>query len=235
MKSDWSRIEIDNGIPRLRANGVALDLIVEALAAGQDLVAVTTAFAVTPADLIATLGYHALGPEGSEGLSLVTEGPKDARLRQALTEPAWAQILPGVPRPKRLALASGLLQVFDEWNSSHEAAQEADDLGERSYSAYWHAIAHRREPDAGNASYWFRRVGRHPVQGLLARASVPLLERHGDSTVSGKMPKGEWNPFAMIELCGDGRPPANVVALARTLQRLEMKLLLEATAEACTS
>ncbi len=34
----------------------------------------------------------------------------------------------------------------------------------------WHAILHRQEPDAGNAAYWFRQAGPHPVVwGAVAR------------------------------------------------------------------
>ena len=86
-----------------------------------------------------------LGP-GSSGCCRSRRGPRSSR---------------GPSDGLRLALAAGLLQIHDFWDASHEAAQEADDLGERDFSAYWHGIAHRREPDAGNASYWFRRVGRH--------------------------------------------------------------------------
>ena len=86
-------------------------------------------------------------------------------------------MFPSVPHPKRLALAAGLLQMHDFWDASHDAAQQADDRGERGTSAYWHGIAHRREPDASNAAYWFRRVGRHAVFVPLAEAARPLFER----------------------------------------------------------
>ena len=75
--------------------------------------------------------------------------------------PPGSRCFPGTPHRPRLALAAGLLQIHDFWDASHDAAQRADDQGEREFSAYWHGIAHRREPDAGNAAYWFRRVGRH--------------------------------------------------------------------------
>src|SRR4051794_21976116 len=54
---------------------------------------------------------------------------------------------------------SGLLLMMGGWQQSHEVAQE---IGRREGS-YWHAITHRIEPDMGNAGYWFRRVGSHPI------------------------------------------------------------------------
>ncbi len=127
-----------------------------------------------------------------------------------------------------------MFQVHDFWDASHEAAQEADDLGERSSSAYWHGIAHRREPDSGNASYWFRRVGgRHPLFGPLAAAVRHRLEEHGDPSLTARLiPGGAWDPFAFIALCADGRPGPQVAGLALDLQRLEMRALLGATAAA---
>ncbi len=118
-------------------------------------------------------------------------------------------MFPRAPRTGRLNLAAGLLLIHDFWDASHEAAQEADDLGERDFSAYWHGIAHRREPDAGNANYWFRRVGRHPVFSSLAEEARPLLEEHGDAQLTSRLASGGWNASAMIDLCtqaGAGTP-----------------------------
>jgi hypothetical protein len=44
---------------------------------------------------------------------------------------------------------------------------------------------HRQEPDAGNAAYWFRPVGAHPIFPALARAA-------------GR--EGRWDPFAFIDM-----------------------------------
>ncbi len=142
-------------------------------------------------------------------------------------------VFPGAPHRARLCLAAGLLQIHDFWDASHEAAQQADDQGEQACSAYWHGIAHRREPDAANAAYWFRRVGKHSIFKPLAEEARPFLDRHGDSQIAGRLlPGGIWNATAMIDLCTQARPGTPNEALARRLQRLEMWLLLEATYEA---
>jgi hypothetical protein len=183
-----------------------------------------------PVHWIAALAWSALGEDDSPGPPLVHAAPPRPRLAQALSESSLAALLSGAPVGARLALQAGLLQIHDFWEESHAAAQRADDLGERDFSAYWHGIAHRREPDAGNATYWFRRVGVHPVFTSLAAEALPWVDEHkGASLAPGLISDRRWNPFAMIDLCTKARPGSPAETLARRLQRLEMWLLLEAT------
>src|ERR1041384_6128485 len=60
-----------------------------------------------------------------------------------------------LPEPAR----AGLYLYFGFWDEAHEVAQSI----ENQEGSYWHAIVHRQEPDAGNASYWFGQVGSHPI------------------------------------------------------------------------
>jgi hypothetical protein len=151
-------------------------------------------------------------------------------LRDALAETALAGLIPGADRPGLLTLSAGLLLIHDFWDESHEAAQRADDLGERGFSAYWHAIAHRREPDPGNAGYWFRRIGNHPIfPRLAAYAKARLGESPGPGTAVRLVQSGRWDPSAMTAFCANARPGTPAESLALDLQREEMRLLLEAT------
>lgn len=63
----------------------------------------------------------------------------------------------------RLAHAALWLRYdfFEESHAVFQAIATAE-------GSYWHAILHRREPDAANARYWLRRVGRHPVLAEMA-------------------------------------------------------------------
>ncbi|WP_165073910.1 hypothetical protein [Paludisphaera rhizosphaerae] len=185
-------------------------------------------FAGRPLDFVAAVALEALGDDESLGPKLVQARPERPKLVAAVSEPALAGLFPKASRPTRLALSAGLLQILNAWDASHEAAQEAEDLGERRFSAYWHGVAHRREPDAGNASYWFRRVGRHPLFPTLAESAEPLLTEGTRRVVAG----GSWDPFAMIDVCTRSRPGTDDERAARRLQRLEMAILLKATAEA---
>ena len=52
-----------------------------------------------------------------------------------------------------------------DWNKAHTLIQDVDDA-----TASWiHAYLHRKEGDAGNADYWYRRAGKK-------RPSVSLKE-----------------------------------------------------------
>jgi len=226
------RLAVEQGQASLRSDRAAVSPIIGELEAGAAPGKLIGRGAREPVDLIAALAQSALGDDDSLGPGLVHEKPARPRLAHALSETALATLLPGGSHGARLALAAGLLQVHDFWDASHDAAQRADELGERGFSAYWHGVAHRREPDAGNAAYWFCRVGRHPVFTALAASARTWLDEHGDSALTGRLiAGGGWNAFAMIDLCSGARPGTPGESLARRLQRLEMWLLLEATFE----
>jgi hypothetical protein len=202
--------------------------VLDRLEAGESPARVCEALAIGAGELIAALARAGLDVEPPP---LVQQAPRRPRLAPALGEDTWAGLFPGASRPRRLALAAGLLQVFDFWDASHEAAQRADDLGENAVSAYWHGIAHRREPDAGNAAYWFRRVGRHALYPRLAVAVGPLLDESGDPALAHRLVKGgSWDPFAFIDLCTRSRPDSPPAALALAIQQRELGLLLDETA-----
>ena len=50
------------------------------------------------------------------------------------------------------------------WDKAHESAQRQDD----SARAWVHAYLHRKEGDAANAGYWYRRAGKTASTAALA-------------------------------------------------------------------
>jgi hypothetical protein len=51
-----------------------------------------------------------------------------------------------------------------EWDRAHGCVDHEEDAA----SALVHAYLHRKEGDAANAGYWYRRAGRVPFAGSLA-------------------------------------------------------------------
>jgi len=68
---------------------------------------------------------------------------------------------PGLP----LALAALWRDGRGDWDGAHDAAQ-ADEGGDGDWV---HAYLHRKEGDAGNAAYWYRRARRPVSQMSLAQ------------------------------------------------------------------
>lgn len=52
-----------------------------------------------------------------------------------------------------------------DWNKAHECAQAAE--GDP-YCDWVHAYLHRKEGDASNAGYWYRRAGKPAAKSALA-------------------------------------------------------------------
>jgi hypothetical protein len=229
------RLALTDGSACLRGTGQTVTAVVGCLESGELPVKLIRPDGLVAADLIAALAQNSLGDDQSMGTALMQASPANRALLPSLSESAWVAVFPSVPHRTRLNLSAGLLQIHDFWDASHDAAQRADDLGERDFSAYWHGIAHRREPDAGNAAYWFRRVGKHAVFKPLAVAARTLLDQEGDAQLRDRLiPGGVWNPMVMIELCTQAQSGTREEIVARKLQRLEMWLLLEATGAAIT-
>jgi hypothetical protein len=142
------------------------------------------------------------------------DGAARARL-EALT-PATV-LAPHAVRDEAMARAccAGLWLYHDFLDESHRISQDiATPTG-----SYWHGILHRREPDASNAAYWFRRVGEHPVFEPLAREG---------QTFGLRTRANRWDPFEFIELCekqrGTGSPEETTL---RRVQQREWELLFD--------
>lgn len=131
-----------------------------------------------------------------------------------------------------IALFAGLFQWHDCLDESHQLAQSIEGEGLHQLGDYWHAIHHRREPDYGNAKYWFHHVGTPPTFSELARSADQILKACPSSQTdrwrSRLLPHGTWDPFAFVDLCEAcaGRED-DLTQCARQIQETEMLLLFD--------
>jgi hypothetical protein len=112
------------------------------------------------------------------------------------------------------ACLAGLWLRYDHLDESHRISQEIH----TPEGSFWHGILHRREGDYGNAKYWFRRVGDHPVFEPLGAAAKEL----------GVFPSGQWDPYAFVDrvesTVAAGRPGDEALS---QLQEREWQLLFD--------
>jgi hypothetical protein len=157
------------------------------------------------ADLVRAMPLAPLGP-----------GRPEASFRDrlaALDDAAFGGRI--ADRDMAAACRAGLWLAFNFHDESHTISQELHTVE----GSYWHAILHRREPDASNSAYWFRRVGDHPVFATLA----------GEARALGlSLKAGRWDPYEFIDLCEKHRDTGTErEMLLRRVQRWEWDLLFD--------
>lgn len=145
-----------------------------------------------------------------------------ARLDAAMSDNAFA---PHCVRDRAMAEAcrAGLWLHHNYLDESHKISQEIH----TPTGSYWHALMHRRESDFGNAKYWIRRVGTHPVYDELHRAAS-LLDEPAPPSAGFLRTQTAWDPFAFVDLCAEvlaGR--VLCLELCRHVQKLEWQLLFD--------
>jgi hypothetical protein len=125
--------------------------------------------------------------------------------------------LPSKARDRDFALAcvAGLWLHHDFFDESHAISQDL----ETAEGSYWHGILHRREPDYGNAKYWFARVGVHPIHHELREAVLKLASGRMWPTFLGQK---SWDAAGFVDLCEmHASPHAMAHDFCRRIQRIE--------------
>ena len=155
--------------------------------------------------------HSLLWPDGKglETMPLVPSSPRECPQLEMLRSMSNLDLFDGAAirsADDADCVRSGLLLYFSALDESHTISQRIHTVS----GSYWHGIMHRQEGDWGNAKYWFRRVGTHPVFTELERE---LGER--------------WDPFAFVDRCAaaHARQGSRQDLLRR--QMVEWRLLME--------
>ncbi len=161
-------------------------------------------------------------------------GPRAGVEPEAVLNSKLEKLLKGsdLGEDKQQLIRALVLLWHDHLDPAHVLAQNSATAD----GALVHGIMHRREPDYGNAAYWFRRAGKHPVFRGLADAVGKFLHKGAEQALMAELIHGEeWDPFAFIKACEQSagvprdRPRVKVL---RDVQRIEFGSLLDWLAEA---
>lgn len=164
----------------------------------------------------------ALGEDGNRLFPLQFAPYATPEIQQLIPKYKAAQLFPDIEEPE--APLAGLWLYFYCFEEAHSLAEKC----ETEEGDLWHALIHKHEGDSGNAAYWFRRAGTHPVFPKIAREVVKIIQRN--PTVEFRT--GTWDPYAFMVFCERARlqPGSIHERVAMEIQRVEWQTLFDYTA-----
>jgi len=167
-------------------------------------------------EAIATPDLPMLGPQRRGGTK------SEPEINRTLNSFFSAQ---NTPESRRPLLRSAALLWHDHLEASHTISQA---IATRDGS-WLHGIMHRREPDYGNAKYWFRRVAPHEAFPTLVERGQALLLEDGTGLSKRLIENGQWKPFAFIDECesAEQKNDAALATILRKIQAAEFDVLIQ--------
>jgi hypothetical protein len=170
--------------------------------------------------LMDTAELAKLGPERRSSARPIEE--LDPQIRRIIAE---QKLMPAVGELVR----AGIYLWHDHLDEAHGIAQDIESPD----GSLLHAIMHRREPDYGNAKYWFRRVGAHPSFLSLAVKAGDFLEKKEETDLRSRVvPNNSWDAFAFVDAVEDAMEGKfrSKIEVLQELQRLELECFFESLA-----
>ena len=167
----------------------------------------------------------------SEPLCPLGPGRPDESKRSVLAQLRPSEVFAGrraVDLDMARCCLAGLWLLFDFLDESHAISQEIDTTS----GSYWHGIMHRREPDFGNAKYWFRQVGDHEVFAPLRKSAAQIAQSEfaeGDVPAEARFltEATVWDPFRFVDLCQRATTESALESICRKVAQAEWRLLFD--------